>query len=323
VNAAGREVTVVVATRDRAERLSALLESLRRQTVGPDIFETIVVDDGSRDGTPALLSREERRDELRLRAVRRERSGGPGEARNAGWCEARSPLIAFIDDDCIAAPRWLEAGMAACRAHPGAIVQGRTEPMPGKQADAFAYTVQVRELGPLFQTCNIFYPRSLLAELDGFDTAAFPGGGEDADLAWRAIESGTETAYAPEAQVFHAVHHLGVAGHLRWAWHWTPSILAWARHPGLRRQHLFRGAFWNVKHYGLLRLLLIPLIPRRLRLLRRWLVWRYLAQLGQRSVEQTGRGSALLLLMPYLFLHDLVEIVAVVRGAIRYRTIVL
>jgi glycosyltransferase involved in cell wall biosynthesis len=326
-------VSVVVATRNRSARLKALIESLRGQSLPADRFEVIVVDDGSDDGTPELLRSQRECSDLALRYIRRRSQGGPGCARNDGWRAAAGPLVAFIDDDCIASPRWLEAGLDACARNPGAIVQGRTEPDPAEEAAAgpFSYTIRVPKLGPNYETCNIFYPRPVLEALDGFDTEAFPGiYGEDIDLAWRAIESGTPTAFAPEAHVFHAVHRLGPREQLRRAWNWSDSILAHARHPGFRRAQLFRGAFVNVQHYALLRVLMVPLVPRRLWLLRRWFVCHYAANLLRRYAADlvkrggtSSRARLALLLLPYHVAHDLVEMASVVLGGIRYRTFVL
>jgi glycosyltransferase involved in cell wall biosynthesis len=324
VQGAELQASVVIATRNRVSRLAALLESLRRQTLDRDDFEVVVVDDGSSDGTSDLLAEETERGRLRLRSLRHPQPHGPGAARNTGWRSARSELVAFIDDDCVASPGWLAAGIEVCRHNQGAIVQGRTDPIPEEErrAGPFSYTLRIDRLGPHYETCNIFYPRPLLERLGGFDVVAFPGGGEDSDLAWRAIESGAATVFAPDALAFHAVHDLGPIGHLRRAWHWTDTMLVFARHPGLREAHLFRGAFWKVEHYGLTRVLLVPLIPRSMRLLRRWFAWRYLAELGHRGSAEGGPGVGLLLI-PYLVLHDVVEMIAVVRGAIRYRTLVL
>jgi GT2 family glycosyltransferase len=321
VSGKGARVAVVVATRNRAERLAALLDSLAAQEGAGEEFEVVVVDDGSSDSTREVLDRFASGEALRLTAIHNEVAGGPGAARNAGWRATEAPSIAFIDDDCVATPGWLRAGLAAMAENPGAIVQGRTDPDPDEEAAAgpFSYTIRVYSLGPHFETCNIFYPRELLERMNGFDTAAFPGGGEDSDLAWRAIESGAPTAFAPTARAYHAVHDLGPIGHLRRAWHWTDTMLVFARHPGLREAHLFRGVFWKVEHYGLVRVLLAPLIPRRLRLLRRWFAWRYTAELYARGSAEAGRPKGLLL-MPYLVLHDLVEVIAVLRGAARYRT---
>src|SRR5688572_18253328 len=105
-------VSVVMATKDRARRLGDALASLRAQTIGLERFEVIVVDDGSTDATPQLLA-DAARSDLRVRPLRRETSGGPGAARNDGWRIATAPLVAFMDDDCVADPQWLEAGLAA------------------------------------------------------------------------------------------------------------------------------------------------------------------------------------------------------------------
>jgi glycosyltransferase involved in cell wall biosynthesis len=314
-------VSVIVATRNRRARLKALIDSLRAQSLPAERFEVILVDDGSDDGTAELLRAERDRSDLELRFIRRRSQGGPGCARNDGWRAAAGPLVAFIDDDCVASPRWLEAGLEVCARNPGAIVQGRTEPDPAEEAAAgpFSYTIHVPKLSPYYETCNIFYPRSVLEALDGFDTEAFPGGGEDCDLAWRAIESGTDTVFAPQALAFHAVHDLGPLGHLKRAWHWTDTMLVFARHPALRKGHLRRRLFWKMEHYAFARVLLVPLIPRRLRLLRRWFVWRWLADLGLRGRLVAGPARGVLM-VPYFVLHDVVEMLAVLRGAFRYRT---
>ena len=106
-------VSVVVTTRDRADRLEALMDSLRKQTLKAGEWELIVVDDGSRDRTPDLLAQARTEGSLDLTVVRHERPVGPGAGRNAGWPAARAALVAFTDDDCEADPDWLVRGLAA------------------------------------------------------------------------------------------------------------------------------------------------------------------------------------------------------------------
>jgi hypothetical protein len=50
------DVSVVIPNYNRADALSDTLESLARQTLPPDSFEVLVVDDGSTDGSPALAA---------------------------------------------------------------------------------------------------------------------------------------------------------------------------------------------------------------------------------------------------------------------------
>ena len=311
---AAPEVSVVVSTRNRAERLRALLDSLREQSFDGR-FEVVVVDDGSTDHTPDVLR--ESAAGLDLRTIRRERSGGPAVGREEGWRAAAAPLIAFTDDDVVASREWLAEGVRAAREHPGALVQGRTEPNPGEldQLGPFSRTLEVTTLGPWFQTCNIFFPRELLERLDGFDASFRNPGGEDTDLAWRALDAGAGAVFAERALNWHAVARLGPLGKLRVAARWHYAVQVFAKHPERRAGLLEKRIFWKGSHYLLVRALLALLLPRRLYVLRAWLAWPYFHHLRWRGRTEGGG----LLLAPYYLVHDLVELWAIARGAARYR----
>lgn len=312
-------ISVVVPTRDRPQLLARLLEGLRSQTLANDRFEVIVVDDGSSASvTQHVLAEEAGRDELALRSVRNETAVGQARARNLGWREARAPLVAFTDDDCVPEQGWLEALLIAADRAPAAVVQGRTEPDPlgSLRRGPFARTVRVESLGPQYQTCNIMYPRSLLERLGGFDErVGQPVAGEDTELAWRALESGAQAVFAPDALVFHAVHELGFAGALREAARWSEAARVFALHPEAR-QMLSRGVFWNGWHYCLVRSAFALTLPRPLR---RVLLTHHAIQLvGRARGAGAGPWAA-----PLLLAYDAVETVALARGSLRYRTIVL
>lgn len=311
-------VTVAVATHDRPVRLAALLDALRAQTVGTEAIEVVVVDDGSGPETAALLDAERARGGLDLAVLRHDRPQGPAAARNAAWRAARAPLVAFTDDDCAPTPDWLATGLAAHAQHPEAVVQGRIEPEPeglGREG-ILTRTLRVRRLGPWYETANIFYPRELLVELDGFDEAFGPKpGGEDTDLAWRALEAGREAVFAPDALVHHAVEDLGVRGLLREAWRWTEPMQVFAVHPEMRAE-LNRGVFWSGWHWMVLRSLVALAAPRWLR---RFLLLRHALQLHARARREGAGWWA----VPILLVRDVVETAAVIRGAVRYRTFVL
>jgi glycosyltransferase involved in cell wall biosynthesis len=278
-------VAVVVATRDRPAQLAALRESLRGQAE-----QVVVVEDV--DGR------------------------GPSWARNVGWRSCDASFVAFVDDDCVASPGWLAALVA--EAGEGVVVQGRVE--PARPMQPFSRSLVVRDgPGPWFQTANVLYPRSVLEAVGGFDEEAFPYVGEDTDLAWRARAAGASFAFARGAVVWHDVAALGPLGALRFTGRWTESIRLFARHPELRRAALTKRVFWKGSHYLLLRALLTLVLPRRLWGLAAWLWMPYALHLVDRWREEGG-GPAL---APWLVLHDLVEVGAVARGAVRYRTLVL
>jgi glycosyltransferase involved in cell wall biosynthesis len=314
-------VSVVVATHNRVECVRRLLDSLAAQTIPAGAFEVIVVDDGSSDGTDQMLA-EAARAPLGLRTIRRTVSAGPAAARNDGWRAARAALIAFTDDDCEAAPEWLAEGLRSCQAHPGAVVQGRVDPMPAEahHESPFTRTLRVHGDGPYYQTCNIFYPRALLERLGGFDAQTYPvPGGEDTDLAWRAIEAGAPTAYADRAQVFHAVARIGARGRLRVASRWSRTLQVYRRHPGARERVFTRGVFWKPWHYTFVRATLALFLPRRLRYLRVWLIGPYVNSLQVRCEYEHGHAWH----APFYVVEDLVEIGAALRASVRYRMLVI
>jgi len=84
---------VVVATRDRRERLACCLRALAELPERPPV---IVVDNGSGDGSGALVR--ERFPEVRLIELA---SNQGAVARNVGVAAARTELVAFADDEKI------------------------------------------------------------------------------------------------------------------------------------------------------------------------------------------------------------------------------
>jgi glycosyltransferase involved in cell wall biosynthesis len=317
----GPKIAVVAATFNRAARLERLLEGLRAQTLPAGEFEVVIVDDHSSDETPEVLERAGASGDLSLTVIRQPQNRGRASARERGWRAARAPLVAFTDDDCVPDPGWLEAGLAACAVNPGAIVQGRTDPDPAElgRLGPFSRTVSVPAFDAALQTCNIFYPREVLERAGGFDVEAFGRvhGGEDSDLAWRAIEQGAEAVFDPAPLVLHAVNELGPAGKLRFSAGW--SFLAYARHPELRRAHFANAVFWKQTHVWLAEALLGLLLPRRLWPLKLMLAIPWLRSLYARG-KLEGGGPAL---APYYAAVDVAEIYACARNSVEHRTLML
>ena len=122
----GLRVSVVVPTHNRKEKLLACLDALARQSVLPQEFEVVVVDDGSTDGTREAL--EVRRCPFALRYFSQE-AAGPGAARNLGIERAAGELVLFIGDDILADERLIEEHLLAHAANPdpGAAVLGHID----------------------------------------------------------------------------------------------------------------------------------------------------------------------------------------------------
>ena len=102
------EISVVVATRDRATAWPQLISALEAQTLPVAAFEVVVVDDASRDDTWETLQKISARTNVRVLCLRLDVNVGSGAARTFGLDRCRAPVVAFTDDDCSPAPAWLE-----------------------------------------------------------------------------------------------------------------------------------------------------------------------------------------------------------------------
>jgi glycosyltransferase involved in cell wall biosynthesis len=99
-------ISVLVPTSNGEKLLPEALDSLVHQTLPPERYEIIVIDNDSTDGTEALVKQYIARNPNLIRLVP-ESNPGLCFARNKGIRSARAPIIAFIDDDARAAPQWL------------------------------------------------------------------------------------------------------------------------------------------------------------------------------------------------------------------------
>ena len=236
-------IAVVIPTFERADRIPPLLAALHAQTLAPDRFEVVLVDDSSRTESWLRVQAAVSTSPLRARALRTSRNGGPALARNTGWRMTSAPVVAFIDDDCLPDAGWLAAGLAAFDAKPRlGVVQGHTAAPAGtdfsRLGDWYLWRV-IEAAGPFFEGCNIFYRRAALEASGGFDEE-IRWWGEDTALGWRVVEQGWERDFAPDARVVHEVDRRGWRCYLHNGISERNLIHLAARHPRYRAE-----AFWR------------------------------------------------------------------------------
>ncbi|HLK88726.1 MAG TPA: glycosyltransferase family 2 protein [Polyangia bacterium] len=106
-------VSIVLPTFNRADVIGRAIDSVRRQSFQD--WELLIVDDGSTDGTAALLEGLD----PRLVIIRQE-NAGVYSARNNGLLHARGRFITFLDSDDAWAPHYLELSAAFLAHHPEA-----------------------------------------------------------------------------------------------------------------------------------------------------------------------------------------------------------
>lgn len=323
---ANLKASVVVPTRDRPDRLRALLESLAEQTASARPFEVVVVDDASAISDPGVLTEEGvLTDGIRARVLRHGSPRGPAAARNTGWRAAEAPLVAFTDDDCRATPGWLGELLSTWEGDAGRFVQGQTAPEPAERGrlGPLSRTLDVRGPG-YFETSNIAYPRRLLDALGGFDEGFRRACGEDVELGIRATKAGAELVFVPEALMYHAVYRPSLLATCRHTFRWTDALRVLKLHPGERHRVPWRF-FWKRTHPPLL----VALVGSAWAARRRngiLAVAAWLPYLGvyRRRYSRTERPWATLARwLPAHLIVDLCEVATMVVGSVRHRTLVL
>jgi len=121
------DVTVCICTHNRPSYLRDCLEGLRRQTAGPDHFSILVVDSASHHDEAAEIA-------LLVAAIpnaRMVRVERPGVslARNVGAAATDTDYIAYIDDDAVPEPDWIERILHVIREGRPALIGGRILPL--------------------------------------------------------------------------------------------------------------------------------------------------------------------------------------------------
>jgi len=192
------DMSVVVPTRDRPDRLAACLDALIALTSPPG--EIIVIDSASAAPTAVAAAVA-----LGTRLVRCDRPGA-SRARNAGWQTATGSIVAFVDDDVRVEPEWAERlcapfADAEVVLVTGGVVAGR--PIDGVAGDLrpVAVTDDVARgafdrtfRGNVGASANLAVRRRTLEAVGGFDELLGAGArfraAEDIDLFDRALAHG-------------------------------------------------------------------------------------------------------------------------------------
>jgi len=247
-------VTAIICTRNRSRFLALAIGSLQNQTYAPHRYEILVVDNGSTDDTSAVVTRLARNSPVPVHLVE-ESQVGLSVARNTSWKFAQGEIVAYLDDDAIACPDWIEQCVKVYM--DGDHVQGvggRIEPwwesppptwMPSsmlRYLTSLDFGDQTRAIAwPEFLPgCNCSYRRNVFEHIGGFDTQLGRSGAsllamEDNEFSLRAMRAGMTLYYSPHM----AIRHYVSARRL------TPSsVLAQSHWAG------WSMAILEIKHFG-------------------------------------------------------------------------
>jgi glycosyltransferase involved in cell wall biosynthesis len=227
------QVTVVIPAYNARGSLRACLLSLNHQTAGEaDGFDVVVVDDGSTDGTGAMIEELDLRYELVYHYAPRSPLSGRAAARNLGIERARGELVVMIDADQVIPPGFLGEHIRFHAYCSDLVVIGpRVFLAPGeidveRLSDGFSFDAlpqvgqrdsrewiwarlseNLNNLATCWHylfTCNASVRRRHLIDAGGFDEAFRGWGLEDSELGYRLRSRGLAFGYNPRAFAIHA-----------------------------------------------------------------------------------------------------------------------
>jgi GT2 family glycosyltransferase len=227
--------SVVICSHNGAKTIRDCLKALSRQSYSN--FETIVVNDGSTDGTGEIAA------EYDVRLITTENQG-LSKARNVGWRAAIGEYIAYIDDDAYPDVHWLEYLVPAFLDSKHIAIGGpNVEPLEsGSVASCVAnapggpiHVLLTDEIAEHIPGCNMAVRRWALEAIGGFDPQ-FRAAGDDVDFCWRLQERGWTLGFCPGAMVWH--HQRSRVGDY------------WQQQRGYGRAEALLEAKWPAKYNG-------------------------------------------------------------------------
>jgi glycosyltransferase involved in cell wall biosynthesis len=249
-------LTVVVPTRGRAAYLEVTLDSLRRQRTRTS-HELLVVDDGAADATAEVAER------FGVRVIRHGQRRSLNAARNTGLREAAAPLVAFVDDDVLVPPGWLDALVNGAERHPeaeafGGPIRARFEGHAPRGCGREDPPITTLELGPedvdaeMVWGANFAVRRSAVERIGEFDESLDRAHGDEEDWLLRLRAAGGRIVYLAGAGLEHrrSAEDSGLGALARAAYRRgrgaRSSDLRRGRAPGLGRElRVLAGCGWH------------------------------------------------------------------------------
>lgn len=199
-------VSVIIPVFNDSNRLQTCLNALNQQTYPKDLYEIIVVDNGSIYSPTPVTNRFE------CVYLAFEGKKGSYAARNKGVSLAKGKVIAFTDSDCIPQPDWIERGVIHIQRNAKVgIVGGKVVftyknqyfPNSFELFDSISYFQQRSniELHHFSVTANLFTYREVFNKVGLFNNELKSGG----DIEWgkRVHNYGYSIIYADDAIIYH------------------------------------------------------------------------------------------------------------------------
>ena len=260
-------ITVAICTWNRAAYLPKAIESVLDQL--PKGMELLVVDNGSTDGTGAVLA--ELANVHAQIVLCREERGGVSHARNTAIREAKGEVVLFLDDDGWAEEGWLKAYEEFLANHSlekigcvgGPIKSFFEGPQPRWLPANFYELDKGSEVCKLVESHapwggNVAYNKKAVQQVGGFAVdlgrkGKFLGAHEESDMHRRLKLAGFDTWWLPTASILHRVP----ASRLKLSWQ-ISSAFSYGRSSAIVRMKAVKSRLAQIV-YAVGRVLFAPL----------------------------------------------------------------
>lgn len=204
-------ISIIVPVYNSEKFLKKCLQALEYQTYSEDLYEVIVVDNGSEEDIKSIVSK------FGQTKYAYESQPGSYVARNKGISLATGEIIAFTDADCIPASDWLEKGVNKfLQTENCGLVGGNIKLFFKDPEDLTSVEVyesieygfdqeKLIEKEHFCQSANLFTSKEIIDRVGQFDSSLKSGG--DREWGIRVFEKGYQQVYAEDALVKHPARY--------------------------------------------------------------------------------------------------------------------
>ncbi len=209
-------ISVIIPAYNAAKTIGGCLHALRHQDYGAP-YEIIVVDDGSTDETPNLVSQY---GDVRLL---RQSNAGPAAARNKGVLAARGDIVLFTDADCVPDRNWISEMAGTFQQDPHIVgVKGAYRTLQREWVARFVQyeyedkydRMKKQDYIDFIDTYSAGFRKEIFLKTGGYDTAFPLACAEDVELSFRLSAEGYRMVFNPEARTCH-IHPATLWGYLK------------------------------------------------------------------------------------------------------------
>jgi len=223
-----QRISVIVPAYNAGKTIGQALSAITNQSYPAELYEIIVVDDGSTDDTV---------EEIKKFPVKYiwQKNSGPATARNRGVSDATGEIILFTDSDCVPNIEWIRemtkpfedpkvmAVKGAYRTNQKSIVARFSQIEFEERFEMLKKSESI----DMVDTYSAGFRKGIFLKMGGFDTSFPVANNEDTELSYRMSRLGLKMVFNPDAIVYHLNHPDSVKRYARlkfWRGYWRMVV---------------------------------------------------------------------------------------------------